>query len=79
MAEMSKYKSFSAKKTPNVVRVEHWEIQHAIFNVLFCSVFSSNVLSDYFWDKLFIVPCRICTAFVGSSYHVFNWCRIDKL
>ena len=48
MAEMSKYKYFSAKKTPNVVRVEHWEIQHAIFNVLFCSVFSSNVLSDYF-------------------------------
>jgi len=25
--------------------VEHWKIQHAIFNVVFCSVFSSNSFS----------------------------------
>jgi len=40
---------FLAKESPNVVlTVKHWKIHHAIFNVLFCSVFSNNVLLDYF-------------------------------
>jgi len=54
---MSEYGYFPAKKSPNVIIVENRKIQRAIFNVLFCSVFNNSVLADYFWDKLFIVPC----------------------
>ena len=53
--------------------VEHWKIQHAIFNVVFCSV-SVAILLAYFWEKLFIVPCRSCVTLEVSSCHVFNWC-----
>jgi len=34
--KMPEYGYFSAKEYPNVVIVKHCEIQHAVFNVLFC-------------------------------------------
>jgi len=41
--KMSEYGYHQAKKSSNMVIVKHWKIQHAIFNVLFCSQFSVAV------------------------------------
>jgi len=69
----------SAKESPNVVIVEHWKIRHAVFNVLFSSVFSRNVLLTIS-EKNFLsclakfarLPSKV------SSYHVCNWWRDQK-
>jgi len=73
MAENVRVGYFSAKKFPNVVIVKHWKIQHAIFNVLFCSF-----LVAMFFQTTSGTNSLLCIAEVarlkGSSFQVFNWC-----
>ena len=63
-----------AKKSPNMVIVEHCKIKRAIFNVLFCSVFNNNVLSEeYTLVSLSLLPvdsiirCR-CVVALSSTW-----------
>ena len=51
--------------------VEHWKIQHAIFNVVFCSVFSSNSFSLLLRKTLY---CALQKLRDCLSRSVFNWC-----
>ena len=48
--------------------VEHWKIQHAIFNVVFCSVFSSNSFSLLLRKTLYCALQKLCDCLSGSVH-----------